>query len=162
MSATHSDFTSAMTAYAMGTSHQYPNTQGVPTSVRKRMDTLRQNFLLHQLENDPVAAHQLPDFYWQLQGCMSAEAKVLQKTLFADWDTYVQEAPRFRDSFTRIENDLHREWKDLIDAGRPPRIKHRYLSINAKRLAFRAAMKEAAIRGELELVCFGQLRFGTL
>lgn len=153
-------FTSAMTAYAFGLTHQYPSLEGIPKKTRDRMNMLRQAYLRHQLQLNPRAAYKLPDFHLQLDREIRRYCKTqLQRALFADWDELVRDTPQFFELFNRISARLFREYQDAVQSGKPY-TKHRYLSITAKRKAFAAAMKHPEILGEIELACWGRLRYG--
>ena len=85
--------------------------------------------------------------------------RVLQPALFKQWDDIIIETPKFLETFKREDARLHIEYYEARQAGKRY-MNHRYLSITAKRLAFKLAVKDANILGELECACFGELRYG--
>lgn len=149
-----------MLAYGLGHSHTPPCLVGVKPKSVKNMNRLRQTFLRNSLRIDPKKTYAFPEFNSLMAEEIWAYAKrELRPVLFHDWENLIRQTQLFFPIFNRESNRMHRAYEDAVDANRTF-MKYEYLAINSKRQAFAIAVQNPRILGELELVCFGELRYG--
>lgn len=154
------DLPTHLHAYARGETDVYPNIGGVKKKDVQKMLRFRRNYIRQLLVTDPRKAHTLPDFNQLMSEEIWSYAKnELRPVLFKEWDDNIKHIRLLWDEFYRENAKLNREYKDAIDSGRPF-IKHRYLSITAKRRAFAVAIRDPKTLAEIELTCLGETRYG--
>ena len=121
---------------------------------------MRKSFLRNQLRENPDKAYALPDFNELMAEEIWQYAKHdLRPMLFNDWEAIIRQTPRFQNIFNHESAQLYRDYQDAISNNRSF-IKHRYLSITAKRKAFAHAVRNPYILGEIELACTGVTTYG--
>ena len=147
-------------SYALGQTNNFPNIVGAPKKQITDMLRMRKSFLRNQLRENPDKAYALPDFNELMAEEIWQYAKHdLRPMLFNDWEAIIRQTPRFQNIFNHESAQLYRDYQDAISNNRSF-IKHRYLSITAKRKAFAHAVRNPYILGEIELACTGVTTYG--
>lgn len=152
-------FTPAMVAYVRGETHQYPSVTGVPAKTRRQMEKLRRTYIRSILKENAKQAYDLPDFHLIMGYEIRQSVKALAKEVRKDWDWMMAEAPNFFQRFCHIHSKLQTEYNEKTQAGRP-HVKQRYILANARNQAFKLLNANPYLLGEVEMACWGELRYG--